>query len=655
MARVNLRCACGFYFSVTDAQLAKPEGVRCPSCMAPVGIDGPVAGGPAGQPVRALQSAPDTAGLKVKIGIGVGAAVLILGIVAVLMLKGGSPPEPPPQTATTKRPAPAPVVPTKKAPAPKTAPTPKAGTTPTAEATPAAEPVDPAPRTGTPVPAPSPSASVPPLPDDLLRSVKDELLSLKEWHLNLATTAPEKARVNALVGAGKGGPEDVEFLKSLLNGPRFRVVKEEATMIRENRTRLDADALEGLPVDRVVMADGRVLNGRIVDETEAVVRLERRLTKESKTVMPLPKPDIKEVQKGKGNGGEFKTRWETAKKEGPAGLAGLLAWCKENSLTLQASLAAFAILADDPGRTEARQEAGLSADPVARMQEAEKQGGFIPYEGRNWVPSELKAKLQRDGYVLLDGRWMKKSQEPKIFSVPNLFRYETQSVKPVQIAGNLAQEETITYNVTGGQEKPVVTPKRRFYAAGVMTLTTSRIVGDGGKDADEIILEDKGNPEAGKDMHGEVYITVPVNAPILEASVMTSAEVKAGGKIAVSLILDGGHSFLYNCAPKESQTRKLPDAIRGKTEVRLVADIRGIAAYTKKSETKRVKGSKKDTNRVIERGLDMTFNQLIPDYSAMLFPSNANTFEVFRLTVTLAEPAPAMDKLFENAADVLKK
>jgi hypothetical protein len=51
----------------------------------------------------------------------------------------------------------------------------------------------------------------------------------------------------------------------------------------------------------------------------------------------------------------------------------------------------------------------------------------------------------------------------------------------------------------------------------------------------------------------------------------------------------------------------------------------------------------------------MTFKQLIPVYPALLFPSNANTMEVFRLTVTLGEAAPVIDKLFENAAEVLKK
>jgi len=45
MSRGNLRCAaCRYFPCVTDAQLAKPEGACCPSCLAPVGVTVPVAG-----------------------------------------------------------------------------------------------------------------------------------------------------------------------------------------------------------------------------------------------------------------------------------------------------------------------------------------------------------------------------------------------------------------------------------------------------------------------------------------------------------------------------------------------------------------------------------------------------------------------------------
>ena len=90
--------------------------------------------------------------------------------------------------------------------------------------------------------------------------------------------------------------------------------------------------------------------------------------------------------------------------------------------------------------------------------------------------------------------------------------------------------------------------------------------------------------------------------------------------------------------------------------MQLVAEFSGTAKYEKKAaETKRARGSKKDSDRVIQKGLDITYNRLVPEYPALLFPSNNNTGEVFRLTATVAEPAHVLDKLFENAQAVLEK
>src|SRR5687767_242607 len=97
MARVDLRCtSCGYHFYVSDTQLAKPEGARCPSCLAPVGVTGPVDGGPRKKPVRVLEASPDTGAFKMKMGIGAGAIVLVVVAVVVLAGKSTPPPEPPP-------------------------------------------------------------------------------------------------------------------------------------------------------------------------------------------------------------------------------------------------------------------------------------------------------------------------------------------------------------------------------------------------------------------------------------------------------------------------------------------------------------------------------------------------------------------------------
>jgi hypothetical protein len=109
----------------------------------------------------------------------------------------------------------------------------------------------------------------------------------------------------------------------------------------------------------------------------------------------------------------------------------------------------------------------MKYDPVARLLKAEEEGGFITYEGGRWLPSELKAKLLRDGYVLIDRHWMK--GKPYMTTVPTLFTDQPQNFKGVSIVGTLAQEESVTFNVKDGQEKFDSKPVRRFYAATPMT------------------------------------------------------------------------------------------------------------------------------------------------------------------------------------------
>jgi hypothetical protein len=660
MARVDLRCvSCGYMFFVADQQLSRPDGVKCPSCLAPVALDGPVAGPAKRPPGQPLTSAGGDSRMKLYVMIGGGVA-LILVIVLFMALTGSSKPpevdpafqEPPVTSApkTTSKPI---VKEAPKAPPKSTASAPKlpAAPTPPPKVPTAPKPVEPS--------APAEPASGP-LPEDVVQALRGEMLTLKDYHLGLALSTPEKARMDALLAAGKGTAGDVDFLKSLVSSPRLRVVREEATMILEALARLDKDALEGLPVDKVLMNDGRVLHGKVVEEGKDVVKLERKFAGGVQGVMPLARPGIKDLQKGKGLGSEFKTKWDEAKAGGTAKMLGLLAWCKESTLPLQASLVAYTILSENPGVPEARQEAGFATDPVSRMLEAEKQGGFITHEGRRWVPSELRDKLLRDGYKIVDGRWM--SRKEKLIGVPGLFRYESQADKPVTITGNLAAEEVVSYQMVQDlttnsfTEKTEVKIQRKFYAATPLTVTPVRTNGPSSEDAETVIVTDRPNPAANPVATSEVHIAVPLGAPLLDASVMMTAEVKSGAMIAVSLLQDGSKIPLFNCQAKEDRTHKLPEAAaRGKSELTFVADITAKAVYKAKAEKKRVRGSKKDGGRILQRGLDVHYNLLIPEYQAMLFPSNSNTIEVFRLTAGLAEPAPGLDKLFENAKDVLTK
>jgi hypothetical protein len=47
--------------------------------------------------------------------------------------------------------------------------------------------------------------------------------------------------------------------------------------------------------------------------------------------------------------------------------------------------------------------------------------------------------------------------------------------------------------------------------------------------------------------------------------------------------------------------------------------------------------------------------QRVPDYKAMLFPSDSKTREVFRLVAKVAEPMPVLDKIFEHCPAILRE
>ncbi len=683
MPNLPLRCSCGYMFVVDAAQVGKAGRAQCPSCLRPVLLDGPSTAAPPRKKVRVLATAPDAARMKMMVIVmGGGALVVVAAIVLLLVSTGGSssprdsgtsslydpaasprryqprlpepPPPPPPDTGSGRDPLNAvgsAVRPASPAPG---APSPGAGSAG------AFNPVGSAIQAG---PAAAPPAALAP---DLLQAVRDEALGLHPFYQGLALTKEEKARVEALARAGTGTPNDEAFLRGILVG-KVKAARDERAAILGALSKLEGEAFEGLPVDRLVLGDGRIMTGKVVEETPEQVKIERRMAGGVGGVMNFKREALRSLEKGKGPGGEFKTRWESARKGTTAQLASLAAWCRENGLTLQQELVNYQILAADPGNLAARAEAGLAADPVARALEADKQGGFIQHQGRAWIPQELKEKLLRDGNFLREGQWYQRKE--RMITVPGLFKYERQSDKPVLISGNapLNHDKIVTYvtvqDVTTNSfiEREDVKLARAFYAPTLETRLSSDAfvrfpLPSGNAELDVQGRMDVGAPVAGTPVSGEVFITVPLGEPIIEASVTTHAEVKPGGSIGVFLIHDAQRIHLYNCGSKEDTSRKLPDLVKGKTQVDLVAVISAKAAYTLKIEKRRARGLKRDARGfVIQKALDIVHHRLIPDFQAVLFPSNSNTIEVFRLRVTTGEAAHGLNKLFERApAELLK-
>jgi hypothetical protein len=569
---------------------------------------------------------------------------------------------------------------TKSAPAPVVKPPPTADPAPVKPA-PVAPPkavMEPKPKVAPdPVPAPAAAPAAPksaggttPVNPDLSARIRTEVLSLHPFYLNLVLSPSEQSRMDRLLSGGTSVSDDVPFLQGIVSGSKLKAVRDELGLIAQTLPNLERESKEGLPVDKLTLGDGRVLNCRVLEEDVDVVKVSRTVTGGVGGQMSFRRENIARLEKGKGIGADYAVRWESARQGALAAQVEVLVWCKENGLQGQARLAAFTILRTDPSNTQARAEAGLPADPVKNAEDLAR-GGAIVYQGRSWTPRDLREKLLKDGYFLVDGQWYFKKE--RTIAIPNLFRYEKQADKPLTIGGNgmVCHDTETTYRSVKEPGSSTVVEHsdvrylRRFYAPPMVIepapspppgvtppVTTYEL---------DIRSEyDKGTPAAGALMKGEVPLFVTVGEPILEASVMTTAEVKTGGSIVVYLVTKGAEgekrTKLYACDPKEGQNHAIPpELIRGSTELSLVAVIEGTAGYTQKVERRHVRDVFREGKRVTLPALDVVHSRLIPDYKAMLFPSPATgSADVFRLKATTGEPAASLNKLFEANLDALK-
>lgn len=692
MARVDLQCGCGHMFFVADTTLTPQRTATCPACDATVKAPAGAAAKPGAKPAKPAAPpqasfAPEPSGnskkkLYLLIG-GAAAAVLIVVGILVVALSGpkvdyeaeaakavearrkafeeiSSKPEKP----TPKTPAPAPVA------APVPAPVKPARPEPVK----APAPVPAPPKKADPVPAPAPpepKAAPAPVkaPTEALLRVRTEVLTLHPFYVGLVVPPTDRVRIDALIGGGPAGPDDAELLQALLTGSRLKAVRDEIALIAQTIPTVEREAQEGLPVDKVTMKDGRVLNCRVVDEGVEVVKVARALSSGVGGALPLRRENIVRIEKGKGVGAEFQARWETAQKGPLPGLIELMVWCKENTMPGQAKLVALTIARTDPANPQARLEAGLPVDPVKNAEDI-ASGGIIVYQGRNWPAKELLDKLLKDGYTILNGQFYSKKE--KLITVPGLFRYERQNDKPVAFIGeNLLSHETDTiYRSTTDPnsglsvEQTEVRQLKRFYSPTMTVTPTDRVpagivVPPSTYELQIKMAIDEAVPPPNKPMKGELTISVPVGDLLLEASVMTTAEVKAGGSITVYHVSGSGEeqkrTKLYTCDPRESESHVIPAAlVRGQTEVNLVAVIEQTSSYVQKQERRHVQKALMKGKQQMAPAVDVVHYRMVPEYKAMLFPSEKNTIEVFRLKAVVADPAPQLTKLFAGNPDLLK-
>lgn len=682
MGRMNLRCACGQTFAVDSSLFDTHEFTRCPGCGKKVGIDGPILEGPEQRP-RPRPKLPNMKKVHVILGgIGIG-VVLFFGILIVFLMmsegkrdkevtSSGHAPRAVDraQRGSVRYPtdrlvdyAPPPVQP---APQPAVKP-------PEIKPLPPLPPLTdraavPPPKPPIPVPAPAPQAAPEPLPGELIQRVREELLSLPQYYLRSLLPGDSRGRVEARIAAGKGSPQDVAFLESLLSDPQLESARDEYRNLRNRFAALEREAFTTLPMDQLTLADGRKLTGKILEVTESSVRLERRVSKGVGGVMTFPRSQVREVGKGKGLGGEFKKRWEAAKPGPAAKLEELMAWCRSGNLKIQADMVCHALLVRDPGNAMARRSAQLGMRPIGAAAGPDAPppttGPTITYQGRQWAPKDLKDKLLRSGYALIGGSWFRGKDHS--IGVPGLFRYARQTRQPVSFSSTTApinHDSEVSYksvyNVSSRSfsQKPEIKLIRRFYSPTLTVKYVSVGLVKNTATMKTYMAIDKTDPKPGTMLVGEVAISVPLEKPLIEASVKLLTEVRSGGKITVYLRKGLEKVQLATITGKSNRSIPIPsEHILGTTQLNLVVEMRMIAAYKTRSVKHPIRPFRRgDTRgRGSQAGIELIHNQSIPDYPTRLFPSNSNTHEVFRLRAKLAEPAVGLDRLFEPFPEVLR-
>ena len=167
---------------------------------------------------------------------------------------------------------------------------------------------------------------------------------------------------------------------------------------------------ESALADVLVLKDGRRIEGIVLEETAAKVKIQTGLG-----LLEFKRSEIETIERKKTKRQQFDERYEAAETGEDFHEVGL--WAESKRLRKQAKKAMTRAIEVDPDHVKARtwlgfvrykdewmtpeeREARMVADEESEMLER----GFVKYEER-WVTPEEKAKLEA-GLVLHEGRWI---------------------------------------------------------------------------------------------------------------------------------------------------------------------------------------------------------------------------------------------------------
>lgn len=134
--------------------------------------------------------------------------------------------------------------------------------------------------------------------------------------------------------------------------------------------------------DKVILQDGRVLEGQVLTQTEDYILLKTRFGE-----MKLAKSEIKEIVKQKTPEEVYQEKSAALSKDDVAGRLTLARWCGQNGLHAQARAEAAKIVASDPDNAEAR----------AVLGHTKHEGRWVPKGGEGKEPAKENGKAGAGG------------------------------------------------------------------------------------------------------------------------------------------------------------------------------------------------------------------------------------------------------------------
>jgi serine/threonine protein kinase len=391
-----------------------------------------------------------------------------------------------------------------------------------------------------PLPPLPPRPPVEPFAPILLAELEARMTSLPPYYRGLFPP-DELDRMKKLVDARRGVPEEHAFLRDLLDSANRYLREYDGFGVR--LTELQSKFLDPASGgDVLVFKDKRrPLEGTVEKESEEFVDF-----RDSRGGARFPRADIERIERGKGLGAEFRSRYETARRRAED-LERLLSWCKEKGLASQAELAACALLLLDPGQPKARAELGfVPASTGGWTREADVQviGGKILWNGRWLTPDQLRADLKSLGYVYQGGQWCEKV--PRVFKIDNLYRDEGKFLlhsSGAAVVPKVHQEKDTYYDIKSHQWLPRT-----------KQVVSCRYIGTTGGG-------------------GSCFLQIDAPGEIVDCRVRAKSQVaKAGDSVTVSVVAE-----MTDAAPQVLYTLTIPGENDSSYDVG--AKVRGLTRF----------------------------------------------------------------------------